>query len=78
MQIVILLSQEVSKEISELILDYKLEGGYHIDYAFNSLMSYHNGKEVEIYNFSKFIQLDNRKGGYEIDDYGTKIVINFK
>jgi hypothetical protein len=78
MQIVILLSKDVPKEISELILGHKLEGGYSIDYALNSLVSYHHGKEITIFDFTKYLRLDNRFSGYEIDDYGTKIVINFK
>ena len=78
MQIVILLSKDVPKEISELILEHKLEGGYSIDYALNSLVSYHNGNEITIFDFTKYLRLDNRFSGYEIDDYGTKIVVNFK
>lgn len=78
MQIVILLSKDVSREITELILGHKLEGGYSIDYALNSLVSYYNGREIIIFDFTKYLRLDNRFSGYEIDDYGTKIVINFK
>jgi hypothetical protein len=55
-----------------------LEGGYSLDYALNSLVSYHKGKEIIIFNFKKYFALDNRWSGYKIDDYGTKIVINFK
>jgi hypothetical protein len=77
-QIVILLSKDVPRETSELILEHKLEGGYSIDYALNSLVSYHNGKEIIIFDFTKYFRLDNRFSGYKIDDYGTKIVINFK
>jgi len=78
MQVVILLSKDVPKYISDLILGHKLEGGYSIDYALNSLVSYCNGKEIVIFDFTKYLRLDNRFSGYEIDDYGTKIVINFK
>lgn len=77
MNITILLSTDVDPTIANLILGHKLEGGYSIDYALNSLVSYHEGKEVEVYNFSKYLILDNRWGGYEIQDYGTKIVIKF-
>lgn len=77
MIITILLSTDVYPAIADLILGHKLEGGYSIDYALNSLVSYHEGKEVEVYNFSKYLRLDNRWGGYEIQDYGTKIVIKF-
>jgi len=77
MNITILLSTDVDPTIANLILGHKLEGGYSIDYALNSLVSYHEGKEVEVYNFSKYLRLDNRWGGYEIQDYGIKIVIKF-
>ena len=78
MNVVVLVSKDVSKDIAELIYDHKLEGGYSIDYALNSLVSYHNGKEIIIFDFTKYLRLDNRFCGYEIDDYGTKIVVNFK
>ena len=55
MQIVILLSKDVPEDISELILGHKLEGGYSIDYALNSLVSYHNGKEIIIFNFYNYL-----------------------
>jgi len=77
MQIVIILSTDVSPDIADLILGYKLEGGYSIDYALNSLVSYYKGQEIIIFNFNKYFVLDNRWSGYKIDDYGTKIVINF-
>jgi len=78
MQVVILLSTDVEPDIAELILEHKLEGGYSLDYALNSLVSYHEGKEIIIFNFKKYFVIDNRWSGYKIDDYGTKIVINFK
>jgi hypothetical protein len=77
MQVVLTLSKDIAPHIAELILGEKLEGGYSIDYALNSLVSFLNGREIVIYNFSKCFWLDNRWSGYKIDDYGTKIVINF-
>jgi len=77
MQVIILLSTDVEPDIAELILGYKLEGGYSLDYALNALVSYHEGKEIIIFNFKKYFVIDNRWSGYKIDDYGTKIVINF-
>lgn len=77
MNITILLSTDVDPTIANLILDHKLEGGYSIDYALNALVSFYQGKEVIVYDFSKYMRLDNRWGGYEIQDYGTKIVIKF-
>ena len=78
MQVILSLHTDIAPHIADLILDGKLEGGYSIDYALNSLVSYLDGKEIIIYNFNKYLILDNRWGGYKIDDYGTKIVINFK
>jgi len=77
MQVVLTLNKDIAPHIAELILDRKLEGGYSIDYALNALVSFLNGKEIIIYNFTKYFWLDNRWSGYKIDDYGTKIVINF-
>ena len=68
---------DFTNEIVELILGGKLEGGYSIDYALNSLVSYHEGSEVIIYNFDKYLKLDNRWSGYEIEKYENKIVIKF-
>jgi hypothetical protein len=77
MQVVIILNTDVEPDIANLILNYKLEGGYSIDYALNSLVSHYGGQEITIFNFNKYFVLDNRWSGYKIDDYGTKIVINF-
>jgi hypothetical protein len=77
MQVVLTLSKDIAPHIAELIFGGKLEGGYSIDYALNSLVSFLNGKEIVIFNFNKYFVLDNRWSGYKIDDYGTKIVINF-
>jgi hypothetical protein len=78
MQVILSLHTDIAPQIADLILDGKLEGGYSLDYALNALVSYLDGKEIIIYNFNKYLILDNRWGGYKIDDYGTKIVINFK
>jgi len=77
MQVVLTLNKDIAPHIAELILNGKLEGGYSIDYALNSLVSFLNGREIVIYNFTKYFWLDNRWSGYKIDEYGTKIVINF-
>jgi len=77
MQLVLSTHTDLAPHIADLILGGKLEGGYSIDYALNSLVSYLNGREVVIYNFTKFFLLDNRWSGYSIEDYGTKIVIKF-
>lgn len=77
MNVVLHIGSDVSKEISELILNHKLGGGYSIDYAKNTLISFYEGNEIDIFKFSKYFVLDNRWCGYKIEDYGTKIVINF-
>ena len=77
MQIVLTLNKDIVPHIADLILGGKLEGGYSIDYALNALVSSLNGNEIIIYNFTKYFWLDNRWSGYKIEDYGTKIVINF-
>lgn len=77
MIITILLSTDVDPTVSDLILGHKLEGGYSIDYALNSLVSYYQGREIEVFNFSEYLRLDNRWSSYEIQDYGTKINIKF-
>lgn len=77
MQLVLSTHTDLAPHIVDLILDGKLEGGYSIDYALNSLVSYLDGREIVIYNFTRFFLLDNRWSGYSIEDYGTKIVIKF-
>lgn len=77
MNITLSISEDFTTEIVELILKDKLEGGYSIDYALNSLVSYYGGNEVIIFNFDKYFKLDNRWNGYEIEKYENKIVIKF-
>lgn len=83
MNITLLIHTDFTNDVVELILGRKLEGGYSIDYALNSLVSYYEGSEVIIYNFDKYLKLDNRWSGYEIeqslnDPYtNDKIVIKF-
>ena len=54
MQIILILNKDIAPHIADLILSGKLEGGYSIDYALNSLISYLNGREIVIYNFTKY------------------------
>lgn len=77
MNITLSIHTDFTNEIVDLILGDKLEGGYSIDYALNSLVSYYEGNEVVIFNFDKYLKLDNRWGGYEIEKYENKIVIKF-
>ena len=66
MNITLSIHEDFTTEILELILKGKLEGGYSIDYALNSLMSFHEGKEIVVFDFNKFFKLDNRKCSYKI------------
>lgn len=77
MNITLSIHEDFTTEILELILKGKLEGGYSIDYALNSLVSYCEGKEIIIFDFNKYLKLDNRWCGYEIQEYTNKIVIKF-
>jgi hypothetical protein len=77
MQVIVSLHTDIAPHIAELILDGKLEGGYSIDYALNALVSFHNGKEVIVYNFDKYLKLDNRWSGYKIESSKKEIVIKF-
>ena len=77
MQITIFIDTDLAPHIVDLILGGKLEGGYSIDYALNSLVSFHNGKEVIIYNFDKYLKLDNRWSGYIIKSNEKEIIIKF-
>jgi hypothetical protein len=77
MQITIFIDTDIDYQMIEMIRDGKLEGGYSIDYALNALVSFHNGKEVILYNFDKYLKLDNRWCGYEIESHKKEIVIKF-
>jgi hypothetical protein len=77
MQVVLTLSKDIAPHIADLILGGKLEGGYSIDYALNALVSFHNGNEIILYNFDKYLKLDNRWCGYKIESHKKEIVIKF-
>jgi hypothetical protein len=78
MNITISLHTDIKPDILNLILDGKLEGGFSIDYALNALTSFHEGKEVIVFDFNKFITLDNRKCGYKIKTTINTIEIKFE
>lgn len=78
MKISISLHHDLGSDTQDLILSDELEGGYSIDYALSSLVSYHKGKEVILYNFKPYFQLDNRNSGYNITTTINEIIINFK
>jgi hypothetical protein len=49
-----------------------------IDYMFNAVMGWKDGKEFVIYDFSPICKLDNRKHTYELEWDCDKIVIDFE
>jgi hypothetical protein len=69
---------DFTKDIVDLIIDNKLEGGYSIDYALNALMSSYNGNEIILFDFNRYFKLDNRWCGYDIEVLSNKIIIKFK
>ena len=77
MTITLSIHTDFTKDIVNLILDDELEGGYSIDYALNALMSSYNGKEIILFDFNRYFKLDNRWSGYDIEVFGSKIVIKF-
>jgi len=46
-----------------------------IDYAPNSIMGWVDGKEIEVFNFSKICRMDNRWTGYNLHPTESEIVI---
>jgi hypothetical protein len=46
-----------------------------IDYAPNSIMGWVDGKEIEVFNFSKICRMDNRWTGYNLYPMKSEIVI---
>jgi hypothetical protein len=78
MTITLSIHTDFTKDIVDLILDDKLEGGYSIDYALNALMSSYNGNEIILFDFNRYFKLDNRWCGYDIEVLSNKIIIKFK
>lgn len=78
MKITLSIHTDIKPDILNLILDGKLEGGFSIDYALNALVSFHEGKEVIIFDFNKYLMLDNRFCDYNINTTINTIEINFK
>lgn len=49
-----------------------------IDYMFNAVMGWKDGKEFTIFDFTPICRLDNRKSGYRLEWDCDKIVIDFE
>lgn len=74
---------ELPLEIQELYKQNKLKH-FAIDYQYNNLLAGvrkdsinldERWKEVEIFNFTKYLKMDNRFNTYEIELTPTEIVI---
>tara|TARA_R100000951_G_scaffold36373_1_gene31154 strand:- start:13050 stop:13286 length:237 start_codon:yes stop_codon:yes gene_type:complete len=49
-----------------------------IDYMYNAVMGWKDGKELVIYDFGPICRLDNRRHTYELEWDSDKIVIDFE
>jgi len=58
--------EDLSPVVKRLYLENKLIGGMSIDYALNQLLSYSDGEEIVIFDFTPIAKLDNRYTGYRI------------
>lgn len=74
---------DLSEEIQELYKQNKL-GYFAIDYQYNNLLaeveqdSIHldeKWKEVEVFNFTKYLKMDNRFNTYEVELKDSEIII---
>lgn len=74
---------DLSKEIQELYNQNKLEH-FAIDYQYNNLLaeveqdSIHldeKWKEVEVFDFTKYLKMDNRFNTYEVELKDSEIII---
>ena len=73
----------LSKEIQELYKEYKLFH-YGIDYQYNNITAEiyspsinldERWKEVEVFNFTKYLKMDNRYNTYNIKLTPTEIIV---
>lgn len=74
---------DLSEEVQELYSQNKLEQ-FGIDYQYNNLLagvkqeSIHldeKWKEVEVFNFTKYLKMDNRFNTYEVELKDSEIII---
>lgn len=66
---------DLTEDVRKLYLEDKLVGGLSIDYHPNAIMSWYNGKEIKVFDFSKICKMDNRYSGYIIHKNKTEIII---
>jgi len=66
----------LNKDIKHDFLNNKIKG-IGIDYQYNGIYGYIDGKEVELYSFNSFFRADNRWNTYEIYCFDTGIQIEF-
>jgi hypothetical protein len=65
---------DLEPTIRELYLNGKIKS-LGIDYQPNALMGWVDGKEIEVFNFSKVCKMDNRWTGYELHQSTFEITI---
>ena len=66
---------DLEPNVRKLYLEEKLVGGIHIDYQPNALMSWYDGKEIVVFDFTPVCKMDNRWSSYEIHKNKTEIII---
>ena len=68
---------DLQPNIKNLYLEDKILG-LGIDYMPNAIMGWVDGKEVEVFNFSKVCKMDNRWTSYTLYKNKTEIIIEIK
>jgi hypothetical protein len=63
-------------QVKKLYLEGKLID-ISVDYAYNALTSFYEGKEVIVYSFNEHLKLDNRLKGCSVFKHKTEIVLCF-
>ena len=68
---------DLEPKVRELYLENKIQS-LGIDYQPNALMGWVDGKEIEVFNFSKVCKMDNRWTGYKLYENKTEIIIEIE
>lgn len=63
-------------QIKKLYLEGKLYD-ISVDFAYNALTSFHDGKEVIVFSFDKYMKLDNRLKPCTVFKNKTEIILSF-
>lgn len=65
---------DLESKVRKLYLEDKIQS-LGIDYQPNSITGWHDGKEIEVFNFNKVCRMDNRWSGYILHKNKTEIII---